>query len=182
MVPTFLTDYLDQHRVAYTAYPHDLAPSPRAFAHQMGVSGFHPVQVTPFRVDGALWLVAYDASSSLLPVELFRTLGADRVEPLTQSLTVFKGTDPAALPPLGQLWGAEVLMDAELARNNDFVFRAGTFEDALEMRAVDYFRIEHPLLAHIATPAVIVDDPMSEVMERSGHFAQGRAWSSPWAR
>jgi Ala-tRNA(Pro) deacylase len=178
MVPTFITDYLDQHHVAYTVYPHDRAPSPRAFARAMGVSGFRPVQVTPFRIDGALWLVAYDASSSLLPSQLVQTFSAEQLEPVAQGMEVFRHLEPGALPPLGQLWGADVVMDSALARDNDFVFRAGTYEDAVEIRAIDYFRIEHPMLANIATAPRGVDDPISRAMEHSADLAQGRTWSS----
>jgi Ala-tRNA(Pro) deacylase len=179
MVPTILTDHLTRHRVPYTLYPYDWTSSPRVFAQQMAVSGFRPVQVTPFRVDGAIWLVAYDASSSLLPSDLAHALSATNLEPIRSTAPIFNGFEMGALPPFGQIWGADVLMDASLAHDRGFIFRGGTYEDAIEIQSTDYFRIEHPLIAAIATEPIGMTDPIAEVMETSANWAQGREWTGP---
>src|SRR5439155_398310 len=87
------------------------------------------------------------------PVRLASALGADRVRILHESefLDLFKDCEVGAEPPFGALYGLPVVMDRSLAQApGPLVFRAGSHEEALEMKPEDFVRLEKPRLADFA--------------------------------
>jgi Ala-tRNA(Pro) deacylase len=156
MLPPRLLRYLETLNVPHTALPHLYTPSSRMFAITMGVSGYTPVRTVAFRANGALWLAALSAGARINMAAVMTALSTEHLQPETDP-SLFQGCEPAALPPFAGLFGAQVLMDASLPRLHDFVFRGGTFEDAVEMKSGDYLALEHPLLASFAIASAEVE-------------------------
>jgi Ala-tRNA(Pro) deacylase len=59
---------------------------------------------------------------------------------------LFPDCERGAMPPLGPLFNQRVFVDAELSREPEIVFNAGTHADAVCMRYEDFERIARPVL------------------------------------
>jgi Ala-tRNA(Pro) deacylase len=51
------------------------------------------------------------------------------------------------MPPFGNLYGLPVYVDEHLAREPEFVFQAGSHQEALRVRWADFDRVVHPTVA-----------------------------------
>jgi Ala-tRNA(Pro) deacylase len=62
--------------------------------------------------------------------------------------------EPGVIPPFGQLYELETLMDESLADNVTVVFGANTRHQGMRMRFTDYEALEEPVRADFAEPIV----------------------------
>jgi Ala-tRNA(Pro) deacylase len=78
---------------------------------------------------------------------------------------LFPDCEAGAEPPFGGLFGLPVVVDSTLAESDRIVFRAGSHEEAIEMRYEDFYRLENgPRVgaigrAHPSAPEVWTDWP-----------------------
>src|SRR5207253_3601656 len=56
---------------------------------------------------------------------------------------LFPGCEPGAEPPFGSLYGLPVVVDSTLAKADRVVFRAGSHEEAVELRYQDFAALEN---------------------------------------
>jgi Ala-tRNA(Pro) deacylase len=63
---------------------------------------------------------------------------------------LFPDCELGAMPPLGNLCGLPVYVDASLARREVIAFNAGTHRDAVHMRYIDFERLVRPQVLHFA--------------------------------
>jgi hypothetical protein len=78
---------------------------------------------------------------------------------------LFPDCEAGAEPPFGGLFALPVVVDSTLAESDRIVFRAGSHEEAIEMRYEDFYRLENgPRVgaigrAHPSAPEVWTDRP-----------------------
>jgi prolyl-tRNA editing enzyme YbaK/EbsC (Cys-tRNA(Pro) deacylase) len=73
---------------------------------------------------------------------LRRLLGVRRLRFATpEELLALTGCVPGAVPPFGNLFGLEVLVDEELTRCEEVAFNAGSREVSIIMRSADMIRL-----------------------------------------
>jgi prolyl-tRNA editing enzyme YbaK/EbsC (Cys-tRNA(Pro) deacylase) len=73
---------------------------------------------------------------------LRRLLGVRRVRFATpEELLALTGCVPGAVPPFGNLFDLEVLVDEELTRCEEVAFNAGSREVSIIMRSADMIRL-----------------------------------------
>jgi prolyl-tRNA editing enzyme YbaK/EbsC (Cys-tRNA(Pro) deacylase) len=71
---------------------------------------------------------------ALLHARRLRFVTPDELQALT-------GCAPGAVPPFGNLFGLDVLVDEELTRLDEIAFNAGSREISLTMRCADFLRL-----------------------------------------
>jgi len=106
--------------------------------------------------DGTRMIAVLAAAEIVDPARLASALGVERVRIMHESefLNLFGECELGAEPPFGALYGLPVVMDQRLAQaRGPIVFRAGSHEEALEMKPEDFVRLEQPRLADFAVPA-----------------------------
>ena len=59
------------------------------------------------------------------------------------------GVQPGGVPPFGNLFGLEVVVDPQLLQNEKIVFNAGDRSFSVGMKSADYQRIVAPRIATI---------------------------------
>jgi len=63
----------------------------------------------------------------------------------------FKGLFPdcqvGTMPPFGNLYGLEVYVDRSLTTDEEIVFQAGTYKEAVKLRYQDFAKLVHPTVA-----------------------------------
>ena len=80
---------------------------------------------------------------ALLDVRRLRFATPDELLALT-------GCEPGAVPPFGNLFGLEVLVDEELTRCEEIAFNAGSRAVSLTMRCADFVRLARARVGRFA--------------------------------
>ena len=60
--------------------------------------------------------------------------------------------EAGAMPPFGPLFHQLVFLDERLAADDEIVFNAGTFDDAVAMTFEDFARLTRPTIGRFARP------------------------------
>jgi len=121
------------------------------------------------KANGQAWIAVVPATEVLDEDRLAAVLDAPAVRLLHESEFegLFPDCEPGAEPPFGGLYGLPVVIDSALAEAETIVFRAGSHEEAIEMRYQDFYRLEkEPKVGAIgrtrtSTPPVWSDWPES---------------------
>ena len=78
-------------------------------------------------------------------------LGTRRLRFVTpDELLTLTGCAPGAVPPFGNLFGLEVLVDEELTRGTEIAFNAGSRAVSITMRCADFIRLTGARIARFA--------------------------------
>ena len=87
--------------------------------------------------------MSHDAVEKMVgaPVELARE---DEFCPL------FPACEIGAQPPLGDLYGVPMYVDADLLADDDIIFNAGSHTDAIRMKREDFERLAHPAVGRLS--------------------------------
>lgn len=62
---------------------------------------------------------------------------------------------PGAMPPFGELYGMEVVMDKLLAEESEIIFNAGTHHELIKMKMNDYVRLVTPMITDFSEVGVV---------------------------
>ncbi|HXU83250.1 MAG TPA: YbaK/EbsC family protein [Polyangia bacterium] len=156
MIASKIVRHMEQAGVKVVVRPHPRVVAAQRLAASVHVSGYRVAKVVLVEADGERMMAVLPAAEIVDPARLAAALGAERVRILHESefLDLFTECEPGAEPPFGALYGLPVVMDRRLAHSSDpLVFRAGSHEEALEMKPEDFVRMEHPRLADFAVLA-----------------------------
>ncbi len=158
MVPMEIVRHLEGNGVPFSVRQHPRAVSAQQLAAAVHVSGYRVAKPVMVAADGLPFIAVVPAADRVDTDRLAAALGAREVRLMREEefADLFGGCEIGAEPPLGSLYGLPVVLDYRLARSEPLVFRAGSHEDALEMRYDDFAQLEHPRLAEfaIAEPAL----------------------------
>ncbi|WP_426757145.1 aminoacyl-tRNA deacylase [Myxococcus sp. Y35] len=149
MIPEAIQHYLRRNGVRFERYWHPRAVSAQEVAEALHVSGWRVAKSVIVMADRQPWIVVVPAASSVDLDQVRAMLGARHVRLATEE--EFSGHFPdcevGAEPPFGELYGLPVAVDESLSLAERLLFRAGSHEEALEMRFQDFATLEWPLVA-----------------------------------
>jgi Ala-tRNA(Pro) deacylase len=147
-----IREYLDENDVQYEWLPHPQAYTSQEVAHSLHISGKRLAKTVLLDADGLLVMAVLPASLRLSLGKIQEELHAKRVEMLAESelAELFPDCDLGAIPPFGNLYGMDVLVDGSLAGSEELVFTAGTHRDAIRMRYKDFAALANPRVGHFA--------------------------------
>jgi Ala-tRNA(Pro) deacylase len=156
MIASKIVRHMEQAGVPVVVRQHPRVVAAQRLAASVHVSGYRVAKVVLVEADGERMMAVLPAAEIVDPGRLATALGAERVRILHESefLDLFTECEPGAEPPFGALYGLPVVMDRSLAHSSGpLVFRAGSHEEALEMKPEDFVRLEKPRLADFAVVA-----------------------------
>ena len=144
-----LKELLESNHVAYEPLTHPAAFTSQEVAAAEHVPGREHAKVTIVRSGERLLMTVLPAPkrvdleklSALLPEK------QARLSSETDFRDQFPGCEPGAMPPFGNLFGMETLVDRSLEADEDIVFQAGTHTESVRMRYEDFKRLVHPRVA-----------------------------------
>ncbi|GMU00281.1 YbaK/EbsC family protein [Corallococcus caeni] len=176
MIPKAIQSYLRRHRVPFERYAHARAVSAMELADVLNVPGWRVAKSVIVLADRQPWIVVVPAMTTVDLRQIRHTLGVRTARLAAESEFVdhFPDCEPGAEPPFGELYGLPVAMDESLSVNERLLFRAGSHEEALEMRFQDFARLEWPLVASFIQPVSREKEEKAEYgrpMEDSGASA-----------
>jgi Ala-tRNA(Pro) deacylase len=147
VIPERIRAYLDEHGVPYRVRPHEPEATAQATAARTHVSGKRFAKAVVLKRDGQLVLAVVPAHESASLEKIGRALGgAVELPDEDEFVARFPDCEPGAMPPLGHLYGMDVVAHACLADRGTIVMNGGTHTDAIEMDWRDFFALEHPAL------------------------------------
>jgi len=141
-----LKDFLDQNDILYTSIMHSPAYTAQGIAHSAHISGKEIAKTVIVKVDGAFAMAVMPANRKLVLEILKDKLGAKEAALATESefANLFPDCEPGAMPPFGNLYGMAAYSCAELERDEEIAFNAGTHSELVRMAYKDFRRLVNP--------------------------------------
>ena len=144
--------FLDDAHVPYRTVRHSPAYPAQETAALAHVSGKRMLKCVMVRGDGRHYLVVTRADRKVDLEKCRRVLGAQRVEIEDENefRRVFEDCELGAMPPFGNLWGIQTILDDEVPQGLEVAFNAGDHATLVEMAYDDFDRLVHPRHAPVA--------------------------------
>jgi len=152
VIPDQIVEYLERRNVPYQRRSHRRALTAQEVAACMHVTGYRVGKAVIVQAGGRTWIAVLPAAEEVDEDRLADVVGGPvRLVSEREFTDLFPGCEPGAEPPFGGLYGLPVVVDSTLARADRVVFRAGSHEEALELRYQDFADLENrPMVASFA--------------------------------
>ncbi|NMO22221.1 YbaK/EbsC family protein [Pyxidicoccus fallax] len=149
MIPESIQHYLRRHGVRFERYWHPRAVTAQELAQALHVSGWRVAKSVIVLADRQPWIFVVPAAGTVDLRRVREILGVRTVRLATEEefSRRFPDCEVGAEPPFGELYGLPVAVDESLSLTERLLFRAGSHEEALEMRFQDFATLEWPLVA-----------------------------------
>jgi Ala-tRNA(Pro) deacylase len=149
-----LKEMLEGAKVSYEVFNHPLAYTSQEIAAKQRVSGNEIAKVVILDVDGRL-VMGVIAGSHKISLDTARlNLGARRVRLATEEefISRFPGCKIGAMPPFGNLFGIEVIVDPELEKDKYIYFNAGNHLQTVRLAYKDFIALVKPRICQLVEP------------------------------
>lgn len=158
-----MVEYLDRNSIKYVATTHSPAYTATEVALIAHLPGKEVAKTVMINIDGKMCMAVLSSSYMVDFALLQKALQAKDVE--LASETDFKELFPecelGAMPPLGNLFGFDVIVDRSLKGSDEIVFNAGNHRELIRMAYADFERLVRPKVLSFGlerkTPADDVD-------------------------
>ena len=144
-----LKEYLDDQKVQYEILTHREAFTAPEIAQVLHVPGKEMAKVVMVKVGERFVMVVIPANCKVDLTRLKEVFRGTPVRLATED--EFKGLFPdcqvGTMPPFGNLYGLEVYVDRSLTTDEEIVFQAGTYKEAVKLRYQDFAKLAHPTVA-----------------------------------
>jgi Ala-tRNA(Pro) deacylase len=149
MIPESIQHYLRRNGVRFERYWHPHAVSAQELAEALHVSGWRVAKSVIVLADRQPWIFVVPAAGTVDLQRAREALGVRSVRLATEEefSRHFPDCELGAEPPFGELYRLPVAVDESLSRTERVLFRAGSHEEAVELRFQDFATLEWPLVA-----------------------------------
>lgn len=134
-----LRDFLDRKSVRYELVSHSFAPSSSRAAAAAHLPGDKVIKAVVLNDERGFLLAAIPATHKvrlgLLHRCYQRSLGLATERDVAE---LFDDCETGAVPPIGEPYGVDVLVDMSIARCADLYFEAGDHREFVHMRGPDF--------------------------------------------
>ena len=142
---------LDEHQVEYIIISHSTAYTAQRIAAAAHIPGKELAKSVMIKVDGTLMMVVLSANDKISIEKMKNVLHADKVvlakeEEFGQK---FPNCELGAMPPFGNLYDLEVLVDQKLTKDENIVFNACSHRELIKMPYESYAKLVNPKIADI---------------------------------
>jgi Ala-tRNA(Pro) deacylase len=144
-----LKEFLDMNKTKYVQIRHSTAYTAQETAASAHIPGKELAKTVVLRIDGKMAIAVLPASHKLDIPLLKKTVGARDVEIAHEDdfRDMFPGCDTGAMPPFGNLYGMDVLVDSLLAENAEIAFNACSHSELIKLKYADYVKLVKPKVA-----------------------------------
>jgi Ala-tRNA(Pro) deacylase len=151
-----LQELLDLSGVPYTHTVHPLAYTAREVARAEHVPPQEMAKVVVVVADGEYRMAVLPASKLVDFPEVRAVLGSPSARLATEEELgrIFPDCELGAMPPFGNLYHMNVIMDASLLADERIAFNAGTHRDVVHLLTGDYCRVVKPEIVSLGREMV----------------------------
>ncbi len=141
-----LKEFLDSHKVQYTAISHSPTYTAQEIAAAAHVPGKELAKTVIVKVDGKMAMAVLPATQKIDFDGLKKAVGARSVELATEQEFAdrFPECEPGAMPPFGNLYGMDVYVADSLAEDEEIAFNAGSHTELFRLAYVDFEKLVQP--------------------------------------
>jgi Ala-tRNA(Pro) deacylase len=146
-----LQAYLREHGICFTLRHHPLAFTSHEVAAAEHISDELLAKAVVLVADGETLMVVLPAAYQVNLAKLSAALGVVQVQLASEDLLrrLFDDCELGAIPPFGNLYGLDVLVDRTLVSREHIEFRAGTHTETIGMAYADFDRLVQPSIIDI---------------------------------
>ena len=151
-----IEEYLQETGTPFTHTKHRLAYTARevARAEQLSPHTLAKTVVTHDERGYALAVIPGDCLVDLYELRRALNRAEMRLATETEIARLFPDCELGAMPPLGNLRGLPVYVDATLASQDVIAFNAGTHRDSLHLRYIDFAKLVQPEVLQFAREVI----------------------------
>ena len=141
-------EFLNANGVSHIVIKHPLAFTATSVAGAAHIPGKEMAKVVVVNLDGQPVLAVLPADRKVDLDRLRKATGATTAELADERefTADFPGCEVGAMPPFGNLYGLEVLVEPHLAQDKEIAFNAGTHTELIRMAYQDFERLVKPKL------------------------------------
>jgi len=146
-----LKELFEQAQVPYEVFNHALAYTAQEIAAKQHVSGNEIAKVVMLEVDGSLVMAVIAGNHKISLDEVRAGLGAGHVRLATEDefISRFPGCEIGAMPPFGNLFGINVIVDPELEKDKYIYFNAGNHVQTVRLAYKDFAALVKPQISRL---------------------------------
>ena len=147
-----LIEYLESNRIKYRTIMHMPSYTAQEIAASAHISGKNVAKTIVVKIDGKMAMVVLPASNKIDLGLLKTKVGANTVELAGEQEFErrFPDCDPGAMPPFGNLYGMDVVVEDKLTEDDEIAFNAGSHTELIKMAYKDFDKLVNPRKAHIS--------------------------------
>lgn len=155
-----LTECLDNNHIKYVVLTHSPAYTASEIAAIAHVPGKEVAKTVIVNIDGKMSMAVLPANCMVDFGVLRKTASAKTVNLATEAefKELFPECEVGAMPPLGNLFGMEVIVDGSLSGGHDIVFNAGSHRELIRMAYPDFEQLVHPKVLSFGKPRRTPED------------------------
>jgi Ala-tRNA(Pro) deacylase len=141
-----LRDFLDSKNIKYMTINHSKAYTANEIAATAHIPGKELAKTVMVKVDGKMTMTVLPASYKVNFELLQEAAGASNVELSSEQefKDMFPGCEIGAMPPFGNLYGMEVLVDKSLCEDEEIAFNAGSHTELIRLSYKDFEGLVKP--------------------------------------
>ena len=145
--------FLDSNNVKYVIIKHSPAYTAQEIAASAHVSGKELAKTVMVKINGKMTMAVLPATYKVDFNLLKKASGADKVELAREEefKDMFPECDIGAMPPFGNLYGAEVFVDKILTRDKEIAFNAGSHTELIKLAYKDFESLVKPKLVQLSS-------------------------------
>jgi len=141
-----LREFLDSRNVKYVTVSHSPAFTAQEVAASAHISGKEMAKTVMVKLDGKMAMAVLPANHKVDFTLLKTAAKANTAELATEEefKGIFPECDVGAMPPFGNLYDMDVLVEESLAENKDIAFNAGSHTEVIRLAYTDFERLVKP--------------------------------------
>ncbi len=147
-----LKEYLDSQHIKYESIYHSTAYTAQEIAARAHVPGKSLAKTVIVKVGEELAMAVLPGSDHVDTYALRTALGAESVRLATEFefKDRFPDCETGAMPPFGNLYGLQVLVDERLTRDPEIAFNACSHRELLRLAYADFAKLVQPRVLKFA--------------------------------
>ena len=141
-----LRDFLDSKNIKYVTIEHSRAYTANEIAATAHIPGKELAKTVMVKIDGKMTMTVLPAYCKVNFELLQEAAGASNVELSSEQefKDMFPGCEIGAMPPFGNLYGMEVLVDKSLCEDEEIAFNAGSHTELIRLSYKDFEGLVKP--------------------------------------
>lgn len=141
-----LTDYLDKNSIKYVQLTHSPAYTASEVAATAHMPGRMMAKAVIAVTEGKMTVLVLPAASMVDFGVLRNAMNVSdiRLATETEFKEIFKDCEIGAMPPFGNLFGLDTVVDRGLTGTHDIAFNAGNHKELIRLSYPDFERLARP--------------------------------------
>ncbi|MCK5426621.1 MAG: YbaK/EbsC family protein [Thermodesulfovibrionia bacterium] len=148
-----IKEFLDSNNIKYVTIKHSPAYTAQEIAASAHISGKELAKTVMVKINGKMTMAVLPATSKVDFNLLKKASGKEKVELAREEdfKDMFPECDIGAMPPFGNLYNVDVLVDKILTEDKEIAFNAGSHTELIKMTYKDFENLVKPKVVQLSS-------------------------------